>query len=240
MYQAFYVDRVKRYDFDITRNFPTISNWTSEKFRGRQKVEIDSGQFGKGRICDAIGTQLERVLMHMATTEIGEASEIDAVKKFASEFTTKSREVASLMVDLIKMAQEAPKSVVADSGFKTMLFATQQLFSANTNPECSSSQPTQSQFVDSDLQSETWSIPDMKAALEEIDKAIAERMDFTAKTGDIPNFSLGITQEFEATRDHLDNLVQNIADSVFQPIQVNVSIPIVQKLWYFLHIFFTV
>lgn len=198
---------MKRYDFIIPRNFPTISNWTSDALKQRQKIEMDSKTFGKGYLCDAIEAQFETIFMSKSPSNVAEISNNEEVQIFASKFSAKSIEVAKMMVELIKMVEEAPVNIVDDSSFKTMMLATQQLLALNTTSASPSSQNPLSQFGRIERNSDSWDTPATKEALEEMDKANAERMKFVSKVDDMPSFSLGLTQDFQDAENRLAIMV---------------------------------
>ena len=52
--QLAYLDRVQFKVTDISRNFPTLSNWNTQNVRNRVKEELKEGGFGKGKVVDQL------------------------------------------------------------------------------------------------------------------------------------------------------------------------------------------
>nr|GMC60777.1 uncharacterized protein LOC109154771 [Ipomoea batatas] len=182
---------------------------TSQKFIGpiifltRKKNEISSGGFGYGYIDEP--QQPLKAIKDKKSVESEEG---------LHRFAEKIKLLATTMLEVMTIAQEAPQRTVDDPNFKQMVESAQKLLEI-PNPEIELTQEDE----------EFWNNPEFIPAFDEIDNAIARREKYRAKVAERPSFSLGMTPDevdsvirrFQktATQSNAQSQEQNAIDAEF-------------------------
>nr|GMC66491.1 hypothetical protein DM860_015094 [Ipomoea batatas] len=107
--------------------------------------------------------------------------------------TEKIKLLATTMLEVMTIAQEAPQRTVDDPNFKQMVESAQKLLGI-PNPEIELTKENE----------EFWNNPEFIAAFDEIDNAIARREQYRAKIAERPSFNLGMTP------DEVDSVIRRV------------------------------
>nr|GMD50604.1 uncharacterized protein LOC109155335 [Ipomoea batatas] len=177
--QIFYVDRVVLFRRIVPRSFPAIKNWTFKLLSRRERDEIKSGGFGYGHVDTAL-----RLEDAPAPPEEGNPS----IPGFINELTSNTRTIATGLLKVARLVENAPTAILEDDRFKKMFETARQLlgFKAQEDQDLTFSQQEDA----------FWSNPEFLNAVDEIVRAVQKR----TYLNDIPSFSLGLTQDEQTQR----------------------------------------
>lgn len=145
---VFYVDRVGIFTKRVARKFPALQGWTGKELRERENEEVRSGGFGAGHDCGPLDKVKRIELSEMSernaapsTLGVGDSSAVHSsdeqdLKVLVREFAAKSKILASTIIDMITMVQEAPKELSGCENFCNLRDLGNKLI--GVTPKCSS------------------------------------------------------------------------------------------------------
>ncbi|RAL47742.1 hypothetical protein DM860_012367 [Cuscuta australis] len=206
---VFYVDRVSDFSRIVPRTYPAVLAWSGKELRKRENSEVVEGGFGlghdEGRMSREIREEVNRELIERerkATEErdntdhenvIIEDSEEMLVRKIAD----KSKILSSTVIDLLKMIQDAPKSIGKNLMFRKMRNVCHRVIGINVEKKDNFEQGVENNDIDMFEDSEFWSSPEVLAAVDKAEKGAEMRKKYEDFINDVPSFSLGMTQVLE-------------------------------------------
>ncbi|VFQ95891.1 unnamed protein product [Cuscuta campestris] len=206
---VFYVDRVSDFSRTVPRTYPAVLAWSGKELRKRENSEVVEGGFGlghdEGRMSREIREEVNRELIERerkATEErdntdhenvIIEDSEEILVRKIAD----KSKILSSTVIDLLKMIQDAPKSIGKNLMFRKMRNVCHRVIGINVEKKDNFEQGVENNDIDMFEDSEFWSSPEVLAAVDKAEKGAEMRKKYEDFINDVPSFSLGMTQVLE-------------------------------------------
>nr|GME00450.1 uncharacterized protein LOC109155364 [Ipomoea batatas] len=181
------------YSRTIPRQLPAFRGWITRLLNQRTKSEIKSGGFGYGYI-DVPLEVPQPIEENNDDTEEG-------LQKFAE----KIKLLGTTMLEVVGMAQEAPRRTLENEKCKQMLESTQKLLGISkvAGPEIRLTQQND----------DFWNNPDNIVALEKIECAIFSRDQSKTKVIEAPKFSLGLTpDEMEATMENVTEILSHYTE----------------------------
>nr|GLL35869.1 uncharacterized protein LOC109155335 [Ipomoea trifida] len=205
--QIFYVDRVVLFRRIVPRSFPAIKNWTFKLLSRRERDEIKSGGFGYGHVDTALRLEdapappeegnpsipVPDVPQPAQPPQHQQPQEDDAplpegLQGFINELTSNTRTIATGLLKVARLVENAPTAILEDDRFKKMFETARQLlgFKAQEDQDLTFSQQEDA----------FWSNPEFLNAVDEIVRAVQKR----TYLNDIPSFSLGLTQDEQPQR----------------------------------------
>nr|GMD89572.1 uncharacterized protein LOC109155335 [Ipomoea batatas] len=205
--QIFYVDRVVLFRRIVPRSFPAIKNWTFKLLSKRERDEIKSGGFGYGHVDTALRLEdapappeegnpsipVPDVPQPAQPPQHKQPQEDDALlpeglQGFINELTSNTRTIATGLLKVARLVENAPTAILEDDRFKKMFETARQLlgFKAQEDQHLTFSQQEDA----------FWSNPEFLNAVDEIVRAVQKR----SYLNDIPSFSLGLTQDEQTQR----------------------------------------
>nr|GLL27377.1 uncharacterized protein LOC109171666 [Ipomoea trifida] len=166
----------------VPRSFSAIKNWTFKLLSKRERDEIKSGGFGYGHVDTAL--RLENA---PTPPEVGNPS-IPVPDGFINEITSNTRSIATGLLKVARLVENAPTAILEDDRFKKMFETARQLlgFKAQEDQHLTFSQQEDA----------FWGNPEFLNAVDEIVRAVQKR----TYLNDVPSFSLGLTQEEQTQR----------------------------------------
>nr|GMC92305.1 uncharacterized protein LOC109155335 [Ipomoea batatas] len=190
----FYVDRVVLFRRIVPRSFPAIKNWTFKLLSKRERDEIKSGGFGYGHVDTALRLENAPTLPEPAQPpQHQQPQEDDAplpegLQGFINEITSNTRTIATWLLKVARLVENAPTAILEDDRFKKMFETARQLlgFKAQEDQHLTFSQQEDA----------FWGNPEFLNAVDEIVRAVQKR----TYLNDVPSFSLGLTQEEQTQR----------------------------------------
>nr|GMD88152.1 uncharacterized protein LOC109155335 [Ipomoea batatas] len=203
----FYVDRVVLFRRIVPRSFPAIKNWTFKLLSKRERDEIKSGGFGYGHVDTALRLEdapappeegnpsipVPDVPQPAQPPQHQQPQEDDAplpegLQGFINELTSNTRTIATGLLKVARLVENAPTAILEDDRFKKMFETARQLlgFKAQEDQHLTFSQQKDA----------FWSNPEFLNAVDEIVRAVQKR----TYLNDIPSFSLGLTQDEQTQR----------------------------------------
>nr|GMC48059.1 uncharacterized protein LOC109155335 [Ipomoea batatas] len=205
--QIFYVDRVVLFRRIVPRSFPAIKNWTFKLLSRRERDEIKSGGFGYGHVDTALRLEdapappeegnpsipVPDVPQPAQPPQHQQPQEDDAplpegLQGFINELTSNTRTIATGLLKVARLVENAPTAILEDDRFKKMFETARQLlgFKAQEDQDLTFSRQEDA----------FWSNPEFLNAVDEIVRAVQKR----TYLNDIPSFSLGLTQDEQTQR----------------------------------------
>ncbi|VFQ61527.1 unnamed protein product [Cuscuta campestris] len=203
---VFYVDRVAIFTDTVPRRFPAIKGWTGKELRERENKEVRGGGFGMGHDNRPL-EKGKRILLnevavgHPATngehvgTSSGKQPTVDNAKMvLVRRFVAKSKILASTIIDMINMLQEAPREMFVDERFCKLRGLGHRLMGVDDKKDAvldASSKWKDIHCLDDDAY---WSSPEVMAFVEEVERSVEVKSKYQDFLSDVPSFSLGMTQ----------------------------------------------
>nr|GMC82096.1 uncharacterized protein LOC109155335 [Ipomoea batatas] len=203
----FYVDRVVLFRRIVPRSFPAIKNWTFKLLSKRERDEIKSGGFGYGHVDTALRLENAPTLPEVGNPSIPvpdvpqpaqppqhqQPQEDDAplpegLQGFINEITSNTRTIATWLLKVARLVENAPTAILEDDRFKKMFETARQLLGFKVQED--------QHLTFSQQEDAFWGNPEFLNADDEIVRAVQKR----TYLNDVPSFSLGLTQEEQTQR----------------------------------------
>ncbi|VFQ80257.1 unnamed protein product [Cuscuta campestris] len=231
--QVFYVDRVSDFSRTVPRTYPDVLAWSGKELRKRENSEVTEGGFGlghdDGRMSREARIELNGDMNERerdAAEERDEAEQENLIVEDSEEvlvrkIADKSKILASTIIDLLNMIQDAPKSMAKNLMFRKMRNVCHKVIGINVEKKDNIEQDLKNNERDMSEDSDFWSSPDLWAAVDEAEKAAEVRKKYEEFINDVPSFSLGMAQvleeDVESNRENAKSSEGNEVNEVVTP-----------------------
>ncbi|RAL45826.1 hypothetical protein DM860_009690 [Cuscuta australis] len=187
----------------------SIKGWTCKELRERENKEVSGRGFGMGHDNGPLEKGKHILLTkvavgHSATngehvgTSYGKQPTVDNAKMvLVRRFAAKSKILASTIIDMIKMLQEAPREMFVDEKFCKLRGLGHRLMGVDDKKDVvldASSKWKDIHYLDDDPY---WSSPELMAIAKEMESAVEVKSKYQDFLSEVPSFSLGMTQILE-------------------------------------------
>ncbi|CAH9105280.1 unnamed protein product [Cuscuta epithymum] len=191
-----YVDRVEVYRRSVPRKVPAIMGWSTQLLRERESEEVEAGGFGLGYVDEKMtmnqGTG-KTVTAEERTEDVGQPStttgaEEDVMQRFAN----KTSLFVKTTTDIMNMLDASPDVLRGSEELKELGQAANMLMAVlqkKNSPDFAT--PTQ---MDREMEV-FWSNPVNLEILAEAEVDGIKRTKVLQRRKDMPNFSIGLTQD---------------------------------------------
>ncbi|XP_031107888.1 uncharacterized protein LOC116012485 isoform X1 [Ipomoea triloba] len=143
---VFYVDRVVLFRRIVPRVFPAIKNWTFKLLSKRERDEIKLGGFGYGHVDTALrleNTTPEEGNPSIPVSDVPQPPQHpqpqekdtplpEGLQGFINEITSHTRTIATGLLKVARLVENAPTAILEDDRFKKMFESARQLLGFKT------------------------------------------------------------------------------------------------------------